>query len=99
MWEKSQVGGGGGVSAPAGSPAGGAAPRPAAAPAAAGTANPEARPAWPPTRPPDMLRKPSTLVLKKSLQMIRVDVRPPCECPASQNALMCSRPICSITDD
>ena len=55
-----------------------------AAPLAGGTAKLAARPACPPTRPPERLRKPSTLLLKKSLQTMRVEVRPPCECPASQ---------------
>ena len=36
-------------------------------------------------------------VLKKSLQTIRVDVRPPCECPSSQNAFTFSRPTCSMS--
>src|SRR5688572_32974318 len=79
MCEKSHVGGGGGVSAPAGRP-GGAAPRPAAAaPDTGGTPKLAARPAWPPTRPPERLRNPSTFVLNKSVQTIRVDVSPPCE--------------------
>src|SRR5688572_11437217 len=99
MNEKSQAGGGGGVIA-AGGTAGGAAPRPVVVvPRAAGTPNPDARPAWPPTRPPDRLRNPSTLEPKNGLHTIRVDVSPPWEWPASQNALMLLRPICSMSED
>ena len=46
-----------------------------------------------PMRPPDRLSQPSTLSLKKSLQTIRFDVMPPCECPTSQNDLIDGRPI------
>ena len=46
-----------------------------------------------PMRPPDRLSQPSTLSLKKSLQTMRFEVMPPCECPASQNDLIAGRPI------
>src|SRR5262245_20759184 len=99
MWEKSHIGGAGGVSAPAGRPAGGVARPAAAAPACGGMPKFVARPACPPTRPPERLKNPSTFVAKKGLQMIREQVSPPCECPASQNALTFCLPIVSITDD
>src|SRR5215813_2070828 len=68
--------------------------------AAGGRGGPKfaARPGLPPRRPPDKLSQPSTLSLKKSVRMIRFDVRPPCECPTSQNALMFSLPSWSITE-
>src|SRR5229473_828498 len=56
------------------------------------------RPGFPPKRPPDKLSQPSTRSLKKSMRTIRFEVKPPCECPASQNALMFSLPICSTTE-
>src|SRR5690349_6629504 len=52
----------------------------------------------PPTRPPDRLTKPSTLVLKKSVHTRRLDVKPPCEWPTSQNALTLFFPTCVITE-
>src|SRR5262245_33032996 len=76
---------------------------PAAVPAAAPGAPPavgekvELRPGLPPIRPPDRLRKPSALSLKKSVRMSRLEVAPPCEWPASQKALTFSLPICSTT--
>src|SRR5262245_38579395 len=45
-----------------------------------------------PMRPPDRLSQPSTLSLKKSVQTMRFDVMPPCECPTSQNDLIDARP-------
>src|SRR5215510_9059081 len=56
------------------------------------------RPGFPPNRPPDKLSQPSTRSLKKSVRTIRFEVKPPCECPANQNALMFSLPICSTTE-
>src|SRR6202171_1532352 len=55
------------------------------------------RAGFPPRRPPDRLSQPSTLFLKKSVRTIRLEVRPPCECPTSQNALTFSLPIWSMT--
>src|SRR5215469_8042780 len=52
----------------------------------------------PPNRPPDKLSQPSTRSLKKGVRTNRFEVRPPCECPTSQNALMFSFPICPTTD-
>ena len=52
-----------------------------------------------PMRPPERLSHPSTLSLKYGVHTRRLEVIPPCECPASQKALMFSRPIASITDD
>ena len=46
-----------------------------------------------PRRPPERLSQPSTRSLKKSVRTMRLEVMPPCECPASQKALMFSRPI------
>src|SRR5687767_6352428 len=63
----------------------------------AGRPAPEARGAAPPSRPPDRLRKPSTLLLKKSVQTSRREVAPPCEWPASQKACTFARPSCSMT--
>src|SRR5262245_23232034 len=57
------------------------------------------RPGLPPRRPPERLSHPSTFVLKKSVRSRRFDVIPPCEWPASQNALMLLAPICSVTND
>src|SRR5215471_7556390 len=45
-----------------------------------------------PMRPPDRLSHPSTLSLKKSVQTRRLDVMPPWEWPASQNAFTFFRP-------
>ena len=50
-----------------------------------------------PIRPPDRLSHPSTLSLKKSLHTTRLDVMPPCEWPASQNAFTLARPTRSST--
>src|SRR5262245_15614402 len=82
----------------------GRAPAPVAAPGAAAPGAPpavgekvEPRPGFPPIRPPDRLRKPSTLSLKQSVRMSRLEVAPPCEWPASQKALMFSLPTCSTT--
>src|SRR5262245_8888365 len=74
----------------------GAAPRPAVDAGITEAKFP--RPGLPPRRPPDRLSHPSTMFLKKSVRMMRFDVRPPCEWPASQKALMFARPICSTTD-
>ena len=70
---------------------------PPGAPAGAVGAKVAERPGFPPRRPPDKLSQPSTLSLKKSVRTIRLEVMPPCECPTSQNALMFSFPICSMT--
>src|SRR4051812_18386764 len=61
---------------------------------------PKLPPRWgePPTRPPDKLRKPSTLVLKKSVHTKRLEVAPPCECPTNQKALMLFLPASSMMD-
>src|SRR6185436_18292873 len=75
---------------PAGEPAG------AAARTAVGAKVAE-RLGFPPRRPPDRLSQPSTLSLKKSVRRIRLEVMPPCECPANQKALMFSLPSCSTT--
>src|SRR5215470_1823660 len=69
----------------------------AAGAGARGGPNEEARPGFPPKRPPERLSQPSTLSLKKSVRTIRLEVMPPCEWPASQNALMFSLPSCSMT--
>src|ERR687898_2414300 len=99
MCEKSHEVSGGGPPRPA--PAG-AAPRagvaPVALPGVGGGPALAARTAAPPMRPPERLKKPSTFVLKKSVQIKREEVAPPCECPTSQNAWMSSRPTDSMTD-
>src|SRR5688572_32652784 len=51
-----------------------------------------------PMPPPDRLSHPSTLFLKESVQTIRFDVMPPCECPASQNGLIDERPTSAKTE-
>src|SRR6476646_9193677 len=63
-----------------------------------GGPNDEARPALPPKRPPDRLSHPSTLSRKKGVRTRRFDVRPPCEWPTSQKALIFSLPICSTRE-
>src|SRR5438034_8557906 len=98
MWEKSHDGGLAAPRAPAGTEA--RSPRP---PVTDGTAAAvrfskfEDRCGEPPTRPPERLKNPSTFVLKKSVQTRRLEVAPPCEWPASQNALMLSLPNWPIT--
>src|SRR5258708_1477349 len=69
------------------------------APAAVERGGPKvaARPGLPPRRPPDRLSQPSTLSLKNGVRTMRFEVRPPCECPTSQKALMFSLPIWPIT--
>src|SRR5580658_7177074 len=79
MNEKSLLGRAGGVNGP----------RPAPRPAAAAGPRPKSpRPGLPPMRPPDKLRNPSTLSLKKSVRISRFDVAPPWEWPTSQKALI-----------
>src|SRR5260370_38697181 len=56
------------------------------------------RPGCPPRRPPDRLSQPSTLSLKKAVRTSRLEVKPPCECPTSQKALMLSLPIWLTTE-
>src|SRR5277367_3484127 len=90
MNEKLLLGRAGGVAGPRAAPragavadvAGGVAARPPRAPLIS------PRPGLPPMRPPDKLRNPSTLSLKNSVRIRRLEVAPPCECPTSQNALI-----------
>src|SRR5262245_49038246 len=103
MNEKSPVGSSRNAAAAAAKSGDGVAPLAALAGAAvaalAGVAvgeNVADRPGLPPRRPPDRLSQPSTLSLKKSVRIRRLEVMPPCECPTSQNALMFSLPICSM---
>src|SRR5437870_2906001 len=70
-----------------------------AAPGVVGRPTPKlaARPGFPPRRPPDRLSQPSTLSLKKSVRMMRLEVMPPCECPTSQKDLIFCLPTPSTT--